>query len=109
MISLDAGALLRAMLADPQARAELRALLVEAAAEGNGRALDSREHDAYLDAKAAAALVGRTPAAWKQLRRRHPEIDRISVGAGKSRRWRRSDLAAWMQRSGLRSVNGGGA
>ena len=107
MITLDAGAFLRGALADATARDEL-ARLVEAAAEaGARRALDERERDAFLDARGAAALVGRTPAAFKQYRRRHPEIDGISVGAGKSRRWRRSDLAAWMQRSGPRLVDSG--
>lgn len=98
MISLDAAAIVRAALADPQVRTELMALIEAASEAGARRALDAREHEAFLDAKAAAVLVGRTPAAFKQWRRRHPELDEISVGEGKDRRWRRSDLVAWMQR-----------
>ena len=98
MISVDLDALAAALAPRlvaamrPAVGEELRAALVE------------RERDAFLDARGAAALVGRSPAAWKMLRRRHPEIDRISVGEGKSRRWRRTSLTEWISRSSLRAA-----
>jgi hypothetical protein len=74
---------------------------LEAAAErGAARALAAREADVWLDAKAAAAYVYGQPgkeAAFRGLRHRHPQIDAASTGEGKRRRWKRTDLDAWLQ------------
>lgn len=59
-------------------------------------ALAEREHDGYLSPKQAARFLygadGKDQA-FAKMRRRHPEIDAVSMGSGKNRRWRRSDLA----------------
>lgn len=60
------------------------------------QALAEREHDGLLSPKQAACfLYGRDGAdgAFRKMRERNPEIDAISIGEGKRRRWRRSELA----------------
>lgn len=63
--------------------------------------------DPFLDSAQAAALAGRTRAAWKRLRQRHPEIDARSVGDGKARRWPRSVVVEIVRAGGLRTIGGG--
>lgn len=57
------------------------------------RALAAQQADPWMSAKEAADYIG-CPSldAFYQLRRRHPQIDEISVGSDRLRRWRRSDL-----------------
>jgi len=58
--------------------------------------LAEREADGFLSAKQAARFVygcDSKDAAFAKMRRRHPELDAVSIGTGKLRRWRRSDLA----------------
>jgi hypothetical protein len=60
------------------------------------QALAEREHDGYLSPRQAARFIYGTDGkdqAFAKMRRRHPEIDALSMGSGKNRRWRRSDLA----------------
>ena len=63
------------------------------------QALAEREADGFMSPKQAALYVygcDGKDAAFAKMRRRHPELDALSIGAGKNRRWRRSDLAeAW--------------
>jgi hypothetical protein len=60
------------------------------------QALAEREHDGLLSPKKAAHFVygedGKEQA-FAKMRARHPEIDAVSIGVGKRRRWRRSELA----------------
>ena len=63
------------------------------------QALAEREADGFLSPQQAARFVygcdGKDQA-FAKMRRRHPELDALSIGSGKSRRWRRSDLSeAW--------------
>lgn len=61
------------------------------------QALAEREHDGMLSPKQAARFLygcdGKDQA-FAKMRARNPEIDAVSIGTGKRRRWRRSDLAA---------------
>jgi len=71
----------------------LKPVLLEALAE--------REIDGFMTAKQAARFVygcdGKDKA-FAKMRKRHPELDARSFGVGRSRRWRRSDLAdVWGQ------------
>ena len=63
------------------------------------QALAEREADGFMSPKQAARFVygcDGKDAAFAKMRRRHPELDALSIGTGKNRRWRRSDLAeAW--------------
>lgn len=62
-------------------------------------ALADHAADSWLSAKQAAAyLYGRDGAEerFRKLRTRHAEIDRLSVGEGKLRRWKRADLDAFL-------------
>ena len=63
------------------------------------QALAEREADGFMSPKQAARFVygcDGKDAAFAKMRRRHPELDALSIGTGKTRRWRRSDLAeAW--------------
>jgi hypothetical protein len=59
-------------------------------------ALTEREHDCFLSPQQAAYYVygaAGKEQAFAKMRRRHPELDAASIGSGKRRRWRRSDLA----------------
>lgn len=60
------------------------------------QALAEREADGFLSHKQAARFVygcDGKDAAFAKMRRRYPELDAVSIGTGKRRRWRRSDLA----------------
>jgi len=58
-------------------------------------ALADRDADAWLTASQAAAYLygnaDRTEA-FRKLRGRHPDLERLSRGEGKMRRWKRADL-----------------
>lgn len=62
-------------------------------------ALAEREADGFMSPKQAALYVygcAGKDAAFAKMRRRHPELDALSIGTGKNRRWRRSGLSeAW--------------
>jgi hypothetical protein len=63
------------------------------------KALADHAADTWLSAKQAAGyLYGQEGAAerFRKLRERHPELDRLSVGTGKLRRWRRQDLDTFL-------------
>ena len=82
------------LLDDPQVAQKLKELL-----DVRGQVLEAlaeREHDGYLSPKQAAHFlygVDGKEQAFAKMRRRYPEIDAVSIGTGKRRRWRRSDLA----------------
>src|SRR4051812_7335693 len=60
------------------------------------QALAEREADGFMSPRQAARFVYGShgkDAAFAKMRSRHPELDALSIGSGKSRRWRRSDLA----------------
>lgn len=63
------------------------------------QALAEREADGFMSPQQAARFVygcDGKDAAFAKMRGRHPELDALSIGTGKTRRWRRSDLAeAW--------------
>lgn len=63
------------------------------------QALAEQAADTWLTAaQAARHLYGEDGCAeaFRKLRGRHAELDRLSRGTGKLRRWRRSDLDAFM-------------
>lgn len=77
-------------------RADLSRLLDEAVARGAAQAIVI-DRSQWLDNREAARhFYGRDDRlnAWKALRSRYPQIDAISVGSNRLRRWRRSDLDA---------------
>jgi len=77
-------------------RADLSRLLDEAVARGAAQAI-AIDRSAWLSNREAARhFYGRDDrlAAWRVLRMRYPQIDAISVGSNRLRRWRRSDLDA---------------
>ena len=54
----------------------------------------------WLDSKGAARHLYRRDGAtnaFRLLRHRHPELNKISSGEGNQRRWRRRDLDAWVR------------
>ena len=62
-------------------------------------ALAEQQADTWLSAKQAAPyLYGIEGAAerFRKLRERHPDLDRLSVGEGKMRRWKRADLDVFL-------------
>lgn len=76
-------------------KADLDRLLAEAAARGAEQAL-AVHGAAWLDnAQAAQFIYGRDDRveAFRALRYRYPEIDSVSTGRHRMRRWRRADLA----------------
>lgn len=60
--------------------------------------LAAREADAWLSTREAARYLygcdGKEDA-FRKLRTRHPELDRLSQGRGRLRRWKRADLDAF--------------
>jgi hypothetical protein len=84
---LDLCAELRAALTHPETRQAFKALVIEALAQ--------RDADAWLSAREAARYVygcDDRDDAFRRLRARHPELDRLSSGTNKLRRWKRADL-----------------
>lgn len=63
-------------------------------------ALTEQAADSWLTAAQASRYLygaeGRVEA-FRKLRARQPELDRLSQGSGKLRRWRRSDLDVFMR------------
>ncbi|HRI48800.1 MAG TPA: helix-turn-helix domain-containing protein [Pseudomonadota bacterium] len=91
---IDLTAELRAALTDPQVAVILTAYLKEALRQ----ALAEHAHDSWLTHRQAAQVLGLSVTAFVAQRRRHPELDRISAGEGRLRRWRRADLESWLRR-----------
>lgn len=95
-IKIDLTAELQAALTDPGVRVVLTTYIKQAISE----ALSERETDAWLDHRAAAQLLGLTVPAFIAKRRRHSELDQMSAGCGRMRRWRRVDLEQWLREQG---------
>lgn len=91
-MTIDLRAVFVQALQDPAVAAALAQHLKPVVLE----ALAEREHDGYLSPKQAARFLygadGKDQA-FAKMRQRHPELDAVSMGSGKNRRWRRSDLA----------------
>lgn len=95
-MAIDLAAELRAALQDPTFSAWLRQEVVK---PGVAEALAEHAADAWLSAKQASTYVYGVSGAeerFRKLRERHPELDRLSSGSGKLRRWRRADLDAFL-------------
>lgn len=97
-IKIDLVAELQTALTDPDVRAVLTAYIKQAVKE----ALAERDTDAWLDHKGAAQLLGLTVPSFTAKRRRYPELDQMSAGTGRMRRWRRADLEQWLRDQGTR-------
>lgn len=85
------------MLDDPRVAKALAKLLKPAVLE----ALAEREADGFMSAKQAARFVygeAGKEQAFAKMRKRHPDLDALSVGVGKFRRWQRSALAEFWGR-----------
>jgi len=95
-IKIDLVTELQTALTDPDVRAVLSAYIKQAVKD----ALSERETDAWLDQKGAAALLGLTVPGFTGKRRRYPELDQMSAGTGRMRRWRRADLEHWLREQG---------
>lgn len=84
-------------------RADLDLLLEQAAARGAAQVLTLQQTE-YLDmAQAAAHLYGRPDRvyAFRTLRLRYPQLDEVSIGSGRFRRWKRVDLDAFLAQKPL--------
>lgn len=88
---------------------DVAAALVEIVKPALLSALDQREADGMLGGPQAARLLGISAGAFKALRKRHPELDELSTGTGKLRRWRRADLERWLATRGRGRRYAGGA
>ena len=91
-IKIDLVAELQTALTDPDVRAILSAYIKQAVKD----ALAERETDAGWT-KGAATLLGLTVPGFTGKRRRYPELDQMSAGSGRMRRWRRADLERWLR------------
>ncbi len=93
---LDLAAELAQALQDPRVGSALAQYIQPMVA----KVLADREADAWLSAQQAARYVygsdGKTEA-FRKLRERHPQLDQISLGTGKLRRWKRADLDGFLQ------------
>ena len=97
-IKIDLVAELQAALTDPDVRAVLSAYIKQAVKD----ALSERDTDTWLDHRAAAQLLGLSVPAFIAKRRRYAELDQLSAGNGRMRRWRRADLEHWLREQGQR-------
>ena len=95
-IKIDLVTELQTALTDPDVRTILSAYIKQAVKD----ALAERDTDSWLDQKGAAALLGLTIPSFTGKRRRYPELDQISAGNGRMRRWRRADLEHWLREQG---------
>ncbi len=95
-IKIDLVAELQTALTDPDVRAVLTAYIKQAVKD----ALAERDTDTWLDHRGAAQLLGLTVPAFIAKRRRYPELDQMSAGGGRMRRWRRADLEHWLRDNG---------
>lgn len=95
-IKIDLVAELQTALTDPDVRAVLSAYIKQAVKD----ALSERDTDTWLDHKSAAQLLGLTVPSFIARRRRYPELDQMSAGNGRMRRWRRADLEHWLREQG---------
>jgi hypothetical protein len=95
-IKIDLVAELQAALTDPDVRAVLTTYIKQAVKD----ALAERDTDTWLDHRAAAELLGLTVPAFVAKRRRYTELDQMSAGNGRMRRWRRADLEHWLREHG---------
>lgn len=95
-IKIDLVAELQTALTDPNVRAILSAYIKEAVKD----ALSERDTDTWLDHRASAELLGLTVPAFVAKRRRYAELDQMSAGNGRMRRWRRADLEHWLREQG---------
>jgi hypothetical protein len=68
------------------------------------RCLAEREQDVWLDSAKTAELIGIEPAALKMRVHRGGELAEMAVMVNGRRRWRRSDVMAWVaqQKGGRR-------
>lgn len=77
-------------------RADLTQLLADAERRGEAKALAIQDATLLDNEQAARLIYGRDDrvGAFRALRYRYPEIDAISIGQHRLRRWRRKDLEA---------------
>lgn len=88
---LDLAPELAQLLQDPRVAEPLAVLINRAVAA----ALADSAANSWLSATQAARHIYGTDGkseAFRGLRKRHPELDQMSAGTGKRRRWKRSDL-----------------
>lgn len=95
-IKIDLVAELQAALTDPDVRTVLSGYIKQAVKD----ALAERDTDTWLDHAAAVQLLGLTVPAFIGKRRRYAELDQMSAGSGRMRRWRRADLEHWLSEQG---------
>ena len=104
---LDLKAAMVEALADPR----VGAALAEHVRPMVRAELAARESDVWLSTHQAARYLYGTDGredAFRKLRARHPELDRLSQGSGRLRRWKRADLDAFQTLDKRRSRRGGG-
>ena len=75
-------------------RDDLNRLLKEATARGAAQAAEIEQSEFLDNEQAARLFYGRDDrvSAWRMLRIRHAEIDALSLGFGRFRRWRKTDV-----------------
>ncbi len=62
--------------------------------------LTERDTDTWLDHHGAARVLGLRVPAFVAKCRRYADLDQMSAGSGRMRRWRRADLEAWLREQG---------
>lgn len=95
-IKIDLIVEIQAALTDPGVRDILSTYIKQAVRD----ALTEQATDTWLDHRAAAQLLGLTVPAFVAKRRRYPELDQMSAGTQRMRRWRRADLEHWLSQQG---------
>lgn len=95
-IKIDLTAELQVALTDPSVRAILSEYIKQAVKD----AIAERDTDTWLDHKGAAQLLGLSVPSFTGKRRRYPELDQMSAGSGRIRRWRRAALEHWLRGQG---------
>ena len=97
-MALDLAGALAEALADPRVGAVLgklfKPLVTQSLAESSA--------DSWLTAKEAAPYLYGTDGkieAFRKLRNAHSELDRVGVGEGRQRRWKRADIDQYLASS----------
>ena len=97
-MALDLAGALAEALADPRVGAVLGKLFKPLVAQS----LAESSADSWLTAKEAARYLygtdGKTEA-FRKLRNAHPALDRVGVGEGRQRRWKRADIDQYLASS----------
>ena len=94
-MTLDLAAMLAQAAQDPRFAAAVQPIVKAAVKD----ALSESAADSWLDGAGAARYIYGTSGkeeAFRKLRAHHADLDRLSVGEHKLRRWKKADLDQWI-------------